>query len=70
MLNYQYFKDHYNLFTVDITKRKQLDPDSRAIQQIKFYGVLKTMYSFRKIKRNDARILQTNSKSYVNNING
>ena len=28
------------------------------------------MYSFRKIKTNDARILQRNSKSSVNNING
>ena len=28
------------------------------------------MYSFRKIKRNDTRTLERNSRSYVNNING
>ena len=27
------------------------------------------MYSFRKIKRNDTRTLERNSRSYVNNIN-
>ena len=73
MLDYQYFKDHYNLIAVDLSKQKELDADSRAIQQIKFYGMLKinpNVYSFRKMKRNDARILQRNSKNSVNNING
>ena len=42
MLDYQYFKDHYNLMAVDLSKQKQLDADSRAIQQIEFHGVLKT----------------------------
>ena len=42
MLDYQYFKDHYNLIAVDLNKQKQLDADSRAIQQIEFHGVLKT----------------------------
>ena len=27
---------------VDLSKQKQLDADSRAIQQIEFHGVLKT----------------------------
>ena len=74
LLDYQCFKDHYQLIAVDLRKQKELDADSRAIQQMEFYGMLKTnhkcMYSFRKIKRNDARILQRNSKSFVNNING
>ena len=35
-------KDHYNLIAVDLSKRKELDADSRAIQQIEFYGMLKT----------------------------
>ena len=56
--DYQYFKDHYNLIPVDLSQQKELDADSRAIQQID---------NFRKIKRNSARILQRNSKSFVNN---
>ena len=42
LLDYQYFKDHYNLIAVDLSKQKELDADSRAIQQIEFYEVLKT----------------------------
>ena len=56
--DYQYFKDHYNLIAVDLSKQKELDAHSRAIQQIE---------NFREIKRNSARILQRNSKSFVNN---
>ena len=42
LLDYQYFKDHYQLIAVDLSKQKELDADSRAIQQIEFYGMLKT----------------------------
>ena len=42
LLDYQYFKDHYNLIAIDLSKQKELDTDSRAIQQIEFYGMLKT----------------------------
>ena len=42
MLDYQYFKDHYQLIAVDLSKEKELDVDRRAIQQIEFYGKLKT----------------------------
>ena len=31
-----------NLMAVDFSKQKELDADSREIQQIKFYGMLKT----------------------------
>ena len=41
LLNYQYLKDHYNLIAADLSKQKKLDADSRAIQQIEFYGMLK-----------------------------
>ena len=74
LLDYQYFKDDYNLIAVNHSKQKELDADSRAIQQIELYGMLKIkttwLYSFKKIKRNNVRILQRNSKSSVNNING
>ena len=36
-LDCQYFKDHYNLISIDLSKQKELDADSRAIQQIEFY---------------------------------
>ena len=42
LLDYQYFKDHYNLIAVDLSKQKELDADSRAIQQIELYGMLQT----------------------------
>ena len=42
LLDYQYFKDHYQLIEVDLSKQKELDANWRAIQQIEFYGMLKT----------------------------
>ena len=42
LLDYQYFKDHYNLIAIDLSKQNKLDDSSRAIQQIEFYGMLKT----------------------------
>ena len=42
LLDYQYFKDHYNLIVFDLCKQKGMDADSRAIQQIEFYGMVKT----------------------------
>ena len=42
LLDYQYFKDHYNLIAIDLSKQKELHADSRTIQQIEFYGMLKT----------------------------
>ena len=42
LLDYQYFEDQYNLITVDLCQQKELKADPRAIQQIEFYGMLKT----------------------------
>ena len=43
LLDYQYFKCHYNLNAIDFgKKKKKLDADSKAFQQIEFYGMLKT----------------------------
>ena len=39
---YQYLKDHYQLIAVDFSKQKELGADSRAIQQIELYGMLRT----------------------------
>ena len=32
LLDYQYFKDHYNLIAIDLSKQKEFDADLRAIQ--------------------------------------
>ena len=40
LLDYSYFKDHYRLIAVDLSKQKALDADPRAIQQIVFQGVV------------------------------
>ena len=42
LLDYQYFKDNYQLIAVELSKQKELDADPRAIQQIEFYGMLDT----------------------------
>ena len=42
LLDYQYFKDHYQLTAIYLSKQKELDADPRAIQQIEFYGMLDT----------------------------
>ena len=39
LLDYQYFKDHYQFIAVE---QKELDADPRAIQPIEFYGKLGT----------------------------
>ena len=42
MLDYDYFKKHYKLAAVDLSKQKELDTDPRAIQQIEFKYMLET----------------------------
>ena len=39
-MDYAYFKDHYRLIAVDLSKQKASDADPRAIQQIVFPGVV------------------------------
>ena len=41
-IDYQYFKDHYQLIAVDLSKQKELDADPRAIQKIEFYEMSDT----------------------------
>ena len=36
LLDYDYFKKHYKLVAVDLSKQKELDADLTAIQQIEF----------------------------------
>ena len=41
-MDYNYFKEHYKLVAVDLSKQKELDTDPRAIQQIEFKNMLET----------------------------
>ena len=36
LLDYSYFKDHYKLIAIDLSKQQSLDADPTAIQQINF----------------------------------
>ena len=40
LLDYLYFKDHYNLTSIDLSKHQKLDSDPKTIQQINFTGNL------------------------------
>ena len=40
LLDYDYFKKHYKLVAVDLSKQRELDADLRAIQQIEFKYML------------------------------
>ena len=42
LLDYYYFKKHYKLVAVDLSKQKELDADPRAIQQFEFKYMLET----------------------------
>ena len=42
LLDFNYFKKHYKLVVVDLSKQKELDADPRAIQQIEFKYMLGT----------------------------
>ena len=46
LLDYNYFKKHYKLVAVDLSKQKELDADPRAIQQIEFKYTLGTRQLF------------------------
>ena len=40
LLDYNYFKNHYKLIAIDLSKQQKLDADPKAIQQINFTGNL------------------------------
>ena len=42
LLDYGYFKKHYKLIAVDLSKQKEIDADPRAIQQIEFKYMLES----------------------------
>ena len=36
MLDYNYFKEHYKMIAIDLSKQQELDSDPKTIQQISF----------------------------------
>ena len=40
LLDYDYFKNHYKMMAIDLSKQQALDSDPKAIQQINFTGNL------------------------------
>ena len=45
LLDYSYFKDHYKMFAIDLSKQPTLDADPRVIQQINFTANLDSLGS-------------------------
>ena len=42
LLDYQYFRDHYQLIAVNLSKQKEVDADPGAIHQTEFYEILRS----------------------------
>ena len=58
LLDYNYFKKHYKLVAVDLSKQKELDADPRTIQQIEFKYMLQTNSTiYRVLKKSKETIL-------------
>ena len=59
LLDYDYFKKNYQLIAVDLSKQREIDADTRAIQQIEFIGMLKTRSNvFTILERSKETILE------------
>ena len=74
LLDHQYFKGHHQLIAVDLSKQKELDADSIAIQQIEFYAMLKSnpqVCTFlEKSREMMLEFYKGTAKNSVNNLNG
>ena len=59
LLDFDYFKKHYKLVAVDLSKKKELDADPRAIQQIEFKYMLETNSTiYRVLEKSKETILE------------
>ena len=69
LLDYSYFKDHYKMIAIDLSKKKALDAVPGAIQQINFTENLdRTGNLLFKNQRNCFRLFTGNCKGFVNAI--
>ena len=77
--DYPYFKEHYELISIDLSKQQVLDADPKAIQQMNFTGNLNhpnnqgqnindntASFSLLKKQKNRFRFFTRNCKSIVN----
>ena len=64
LLDYSYFKDHYKMIAIDLSKQQALDADPRAIQQINFRANLDRAG----IKQCSLLLKMQKSKSFVSAI--
>ena len=64
LLDYSYFKDHYKMIAIDLSKQQALDADPRAIQQINFTANLDRAG----IKQCSLLLKKQKSKSFVSAI--
>ena len=55
LLNYDYIKNHCRFIAVDLSRQKELDTDSKAIQQLEFIGQLKKLDDNYNIANYDAQ---------------
>ena len=54
LLDYNYFKEHYKMIAIDLSKQQELNSNPKAIQQINFTGNLeqqaKTFFITKEVK--------------------
>ena len=57
LLDYNYFKDYYQMMPVELSKQQALDADPKAVQRINFTGNLESNYTAKEkeSKRNHFR---------------
>ena len=69
LIDYSYFKDHYKMIPIDLSKQQAHDADSRAIQQINFTANLdrgRNTTMFFIIEETKEIVFTRNCKSFVN----
>ena len=81
LFDYEYIKNQYKLILIDLSRKKEFNPDPKAFQQIEFVGRLKniddinadgaeSMFCFNdfgKSKRNQIQIFPRKCNSIINN---
>ena len=50
LLNYRYFKEHYNMIAIDLSKQQALDADLNAIQKNNFTPNLQQDTIYHRVK--------------------
>ena len=68
LLGYNYFKEHYKMIAIDLSKQQELDSDLKSIQQINFTGNLKnqsvTIFIIEEAKETVLEFLQETVKVF------